>query len=470
MKKKPDLVFNADTLRCRAEASLLKRQPNKRTVAARQKSDADTQRLLHELQVHQIELEMQNAELHDCQNRNEVLREKYTDLYDFAPVGYFSLDEQGRILEMNLTGVSLLGVERSQLINRPFARWVALSNRPVFLAFLKRIFARTSKEVCEVSLLKEGRSPFWASLHGSFIADAADSAPRKGCRVVFSDITARKQGEEAKRQVEPLAISNQELTHEIVRRQVLDTALKSSRQTQNRLLEEAVHMQEQLRNLSRQFLQTQEAERKRISRELHNEITQALVSINFHLGIVAREATIPSNGLKRHILQTQRLVEKTVETVHRFALKLRPTSLDDLGLIPALHAFMKKLSKENRLKMKLTAFSGIENLSTAKRTVLYRVAQEALTNVARHAKASRAEVIIQKLPKAVRMRIKDDGKAFDPEPLWHTKKRQPLGLLGMRERVEMVGGTFTIESAPGQGTTILIQIPFNNGTEKHHHP
>ena len=115
------------------------------------------------------------------------------------------------------------------------------------------------------------------------------------------------------------------------------------------------------------------------------------------------------------------------------------------------------------IRVSLTAFAGADKLDSARRTVLYRVAQEALANVARHAQASRVEASIQHRPKAVSMEIKDNGKSFDVERLLSGGKSRRMGLLGMRERVEMVGGKFTIESAPGKGTTINAQIPFRNG-------
>ena len=111
------------------------------------------------------------------------------------------------------------------------------------------------------------------------------------------------------------------------------------------------------------------------------------------------------------------------------------------------------------VRARLTAFAGVEQLDNDKRTVLFRVAQEALTNVARHAKASRVEVSIQKLADdGVGMKIKDDGKSFDVDGVLKAKGRKRLGLLGMRERLEMIGGNFSVESAPGQGTTIVAQI------------
>jgi signal transduction histidine kinase len=160
------------------------------------------------------------------------------------------------------------------------------------------------------------------------------------------------------------------------------------------------------------------------------------------------------------------MVERSVDIVHRFARELRPTVLDDLGLIPALHSFVKSFSKQTRVHVRLTVFAGVEKLDNARRTTLYRVAQEALTNVARHAQASVVDVSIDKLPNGICMKIKDDGRSFQVDRVLRAKKNKRLGLLGMRERVEMVGGNFHVESLPGKGTTICAQIPVTNGKGK----
>jgi signal transduction histidine kinase len=152
-----------------------------------------------------------------------------------------------------------------------------------------------------------------------------------------------------------------------------------------------------------------------------------------------------------------------VNIVHRFARELRPTVLDDVGLIPALHTYMKGFKEETGIHVSLLAFAAVEQVNGDKRTVLYRVAQEALTNIARHAQASRAEVRIEKLDGAVCMKIKDNGKGFPAERVLHAKKGKRLGLLGMRERLEMVSGNFAIKSAPGKGTTVIAQIPLTDG-------
>jgi signal transduction histidine kinase len=221
-------------------------------------------------------------------------------------------------------------------------------------------------------------------------------------------------------------------------------------------------LQEQLRYLSHQILSTQEEERKRISRELHDQIAAALTAINIELAALKDESAGNDKVLKRRIASTQRLVQHSVEIIHAFARDLRPTTLDDLGLIPALHSFTKALSKRSRIHVRLKIFAAVEDLDNSKRTVLYRVTQEALTNVVKHAKASRVEVNIGKAGDAVALSIHDDGTSFEVERLLYNPKNKRLGLLGMRERVEMVGGSFHVQSAPGKGTTVHATIPIQN--------
>lgn len=465
MQEKTKRAPMAPKLRIRAEAQLRKRPRTPRPAESDPKSGADTQRLLHELQVHQIELEMQNAELHECRDRVTALLEKYTDLYDFSPVGFYSLDEQGRILEANLMGAALLGLERGRLINRSLSRFVTLSFRPVFLDFLGRVFAGTEKQVFEAKLVKENGTPFWADIHG--VLSPAFGDTHKGCRVAVSDITSLKQAKEAQRLLEKLAITHEELKKEIVRRQAVEEALKKSEQEQRQLLDQSRCMQEQLRSLSHRILQVQEDERKHISRELHDEITQTLVGINVHLGALARDAKVNPRELKQKIARTQRLVETSVNSVHQFARDLRPTSLDDLGVIIALQSYLSDFMKRTGIRVHFVTFAGVEQLNSDSRTVLYRIVQEALVNAAKHSQASLLKVSIRKITNTVHLVISDNGKSFEVDRVLQNKKITRLGLIGMRERAEMIGGTFRIESVPTKGTTIHVEIPFLNGTQEH---
>jgi PAS domain S-box-containing protein len=462
MEKKPNVSGDGTELRRRAEARL-RGQQRRRTAPPR--TDADAQRLLHELQVHQVELEMQNAELQGARDQVEAMLEKYTDLYDFAPVGYFSIDEQGLILEVNLTGAALLGVERSRLINRRLQHFFGPTSRPIFLAFLEKVFAEPGKQVCEASLLNEDGTPFWVNLQAASAASLRGA--RKWCRVAVSDISALKRAEEAQRHVEALDAANRELKQEIVRRKGVEKALKKNERYSRQLLARSLQLQKQLQHLSHQVLRAQEEERKRISRELHDDVGQVLTAISFHLAVLKREAGPNGKDLKSKIVHTQRLVEKSVDLVHQFAGQLRPTALDDLGLIPALQSHVKDFAKRTGLSVHFAPFTHgrTEFLDGDKRTVLYRVAQEALVNVAKHAQASLVTMSIRKLRGALRMEVRDDGKSFDVRGVLSSKRKKGLGLLGMRERVEMVGGRFAVESSPGKGTAIRVEIPLGNGTK-----
>jgi len=275
-----------------------------------------------------------------------------------------------------------------------------------------------------------------------------------------TDVDDQQRAAETQRRVAVLAASNQKLEAEIVRRRVVEKSLQQSEVVQRLLLEQSQDMQLQLRHLSHQILSAQEEERKKISRELHDEIAQTLAGINLRLGALKRAAGGRGQGFQAKINRTQRLVEKSVDIVHRFARDLRPTLLDDLGLIPALHAFVKNFTQDTGLRVQLTVFAGVEKLDNDKRTVLYRVAQEALTNVARHSQSTTVEMHIQKVANDIVMTIQDNGQCSTMDLMLPAKRGRRLGLIGMRERLEMVGGKFEIHSVKGQGTTVRGEIPF----------
>jgi len=265
-----------------------------------------------------------------------------------------------------------------------------------------------------------------------------------------------------KRRTQDLLASNRKLAREVIRRKAAQDSLRKSEDHSVRLLKQSRCLQEQLRLFSRHTLSAQEEERKRISRELHDVIAQMLTGINVQLATLITEAAASTRGLSLKISRAQRLVQKSVDIVHRFARELRPALLDDLGLVPAVHAYLKGFAAETGIRVNLTAFKGDEALTAPMRTALYRVALEALTNVARHAQAARVDLTLRKGDDSILMEVKDDGNAFDVEKMWSVRKSRHLGMLGMRERIEMVGGSFTVESAPGRGTTVKAQIPFNN--------
>src|ERR1700677_721201 len=189
MNSKPPTADQPTQLRRRAEDQLRERPGNRRSTAVVPKSDADAKRLLHELQVHQIELEMQNAELRQARDELEVALDNYTDLYDFAPGGYFTLAPTGAILQANLTGATLVGIERSRLVGQSFGWLVSARFRPAFSTFLEQIFAELTKQAGDFELACKGPPLRFVNI------EAQCSINGQECHAVVMDITARKVAE-----------------------------------------------------------------------------------------------------------------------------------------------------------------------------------------------------------------------------------------------------------------------------------
>ena len=177
-------------MRKRAKSHLAENRKSQPVGTEERKAHDEPQRLIQELQIHQIELEIQNEELKRTRHEAETERERYADLYDFAPVGYFTLDSGGIIRQANLAGAGLLGVERSRLMNVRFGRFLSEADRPIFNAFLGKVFANRIKDACDVSLNKEGSQRSYIHIEANVTEDGRE------CRIAVLDITERRKAEE----------------------------------------------------------------------------------------------------------------------------------------------------------------------------------------------------------------------------------------------------------------------------------
>ncbi|MEZ4674943.1 MAG: sensor histidine kinase [Caldilineaceae bacterium] len=226
--------------------------------------------------------------------------------------------------------------------------------------------------------------------------------------------------------------------------------------TFNQMISQLEENAQQLHQLPRQILQAQETERHRLARDLHDEAAQALTSLLVHLRLLERSHT-PEEAQSR-VQELRLLTAQALEEVRRVALDLRPTILDDLGLGPALAWRVDELNKIAGMAATIAMAGLEERLPRDVELVLYRVGQEALSNVTRHAVADRVTVSLQRQHSRVTLVITDDGHGFDPSSPPHDENHG-LGLLGMRERLGMIGGTLEIRSAIGQGTVIIAHVP-----------
>ncbi len=218
-------------------------------------------------------------------------------------------------------------------------------------------------------------------------------------------------------------------------------------------------------NVSRNFLQkiitSQENERKRIARELHDQTGQSLASLSIGLNFLERSAGSEEMRKSIHILKEN--IEQELDAIHNLALELRPSILDDIGLIAALTMLMQDIIKIHRVDIQKNIV-GFEDRrpSPAVETCLYRIIQEAVHNAIRHGQAQHITLFLEWVEDTIRLLIDDDGRGFDPDILKQTKR---LGIRGMQERVDLAGGTFRLESEPDQGTMIVITVPSHTGEE-----
>jgi signal transduction histidine kinase len=217
--------------------------------------------------------------------------------------------------------------------------------------------------------------------------------------------------------------------------------------------QETVRARSELENLSAKLVDAQEEERRTISRELHDEVGQSLSALLVDLGNVL--ATVPEENIPaRRLLDTvKKLAEQSLQSVRNRALLLRPSMLDDFGLVPALRWQTREASRRTGTIIELAAEETADELPDDYKTCVYRVVQEALNNVLKHSDAQSVQIVVRQEKDRLLLSIQDDGKGFDVR---HTRG---LGLVGMEERVRHLGGVFVIQSKPGQGTHLRVDLP-----------
>lgn len=230
-----------------------------------------------------------------------------------------------------------------------------------------------------------------------------------------------------------------------------------------RQLYEELQQKEQIRReLLNRVFSAQEEERKRISRELHDETCQVLTGLSYALDDTAE--ILPTTDLKPHLERMHDLVTTALAEIHRIILDLRPTMLDHLGLVPALRWYAESRFDGLGIRVSIREVGPARRLPPAIETALFRVVQEAINNIARHSRATRADFVLEFTPAQVQVWIKDNGKGFNPATvLSATDHQRGLGLMGMEERMTAAGGHLQIHSTPGDGTTIQLSAPVKDG-------
>ncbi|BCB28668.1 sensor kinase [Sulfurimicrobium lacus] len=367
-----------------------------------------------------LERELREAamrrERHEAQERMEANEKLLRAMSSAMGDGILVLDRENRLIFMNPEAERLLGWSEHELANRDLHDT---------LHSHKKADAPHSRETCPILnmtklgglyrcyddvFVRKGGQPLTVSYVVTPIVEQGEIV---AAVTVFQDITARKQ---------------------------MENELRESRR--------------QLRALS-EFLQTvREEERRRIARELHDELGQALTALKIDLEWLQLRNTSPDDKVAGKLLSMGQMLGKTVESVRRIAEDLRPGMLDDLGLAAAIEWQVEQFQERTGIRCELSMNRDEFELEDRVATSVFRIIQEALTNVARHAEADAANITVEEADGEIRLEVRDNGKGFQPTP-----KKRSYGLLGIRERVNMLGGEVEILSKLGDGTRVRATIP-----------
>ena len=366
----------------------------------------ETNRLLHELEVHRIELEMQNIELRQSRDEAERFLEKYSDLYEFAPVGYLTLDRKGTINSVNLRGASLLGIARPRLLGQLFGSLITDEDRQIFTDFLAYSFINQDKTSCEVALKNEGNRPLFVQL------EAMATISGEECGLALLDITERK-----------LAAAD-------------------------------------MRNLTSRLITMEEELRVKFATELHDETCRDLTVLGLNLAIIndAMTGVAPKKVISR-IKDSGKIIKGISHTVRNIMVGLRPPMLDDFGLLAAVRWHADLFSKRTGVEVSIQADEPFPRFVVEKETALFRISQEALMNVSKYADSQNVTIKLRKTNDMIMFEVIDEGRGFLVKKPSLNQSGCGWGMTIMRERAELNGGRFRVDSAPGQGTTISVIMP-----------
>ncbi len=336
--------------------------------------------------------------------------ENYRNLIETMSEGLGVQDKNGLIVFMNKRACEILGYELEELIGKPITSVYDEENQKI----LREQMAQRhegKRQSYEIAWTRKDGGKIFTIIAPSPLFD--ERGNYEGSIAIFTDISDRKLTEEALQQYA-----------------------------------------REMKNLSSHLVNVQEAERRQVARELHDEIGQALTGLNFTLETME---SLPEELIRNELKKAHAQVDELMSRVRDMSLSLRPSMLDDLGLLPALLWHFRRYTAQTNIHVTFKHSRLDGRFEPEIETAVYRVVQEALTNVARHASTDKAEVLLMLENDALEIRVQDSGKGFDPGAA--SARGDTSGLSGMRERAELLGGRMTIESAPGTGTSLTVRVP-----------
>jgi PAS domain S-box-containing protein len=377
------------------------------------------------------------SEITDRKRAEEALREseeRYRQLVQFAPTGIYEVDfRTGRFTSVNDAMCQILGYSRDELLALTAFDILDDEGRASFAARIIRGQAGEKlDDAVEYKVRRKDGRIIWGLLNSTFHWEGGRIV---GATVVANDITERKQMEQA------LRSSNDNLERVVAER----TAELQAANTR-------------LRALTRDIVSTQEEERRRVSRELHDEAGQALTALKLSLQSIQSDLPVDSGTYRQQLGEAVTLTDTTLEQIRMLAQDLRPPALEAAGLNATLEGLCREFAHRTQIQV---SYSGVQlsGLAGPASICIYRFLQEALTNAARHGHATRIQVCLEKGVEEATLSVQDNGQGFDPNRVLASRDApKSMGLIGMQERLMIVHGQLEILSRPGQGARLIAHV------------
>jgi PAS domain S-box-containing protein len=401
---------NLNQLRQKAEKVLEEEVKDLQEIAV-----DDLKHLIHELRTYQIELEMQNDELYKAQQRLEESRHKYLQLFEFAPIGYFILNKKGVILEVNLTGTQLLGMEGEYLLKTGFSRYVATDYQDVYYFHLKKLLETEKPQTCELQVVRKDGAQLYVQLGSTIVKDINGNL--RQIQITITDIDIRKQAE-AKIQL----------------------------------------YQEQLRSLVSELSLTEARERRSIADELHGSIVQDLSICNVLLGRLGE--ALSSNRFSKEVDQIRTLVKQVIHQTRSLTFQLSPSILSQMSFGASVEWLLEQIREQHDIQFHFEEDEQLAPMTEELRIILFKAVRELLVNVVKHAEARNVKTTIRQAGGDIYIDVEDDGVGFDTDKIEPNLGTQSgFGIFNIREQLSFLGGQLEIKSEPGCGTRITIVAP-----------
>ena len=427
----------------------------------------DLVQLTHELEVHYVELEVQNEELGRTRRQLQASRDEYFDLYESAPIAYVTLNEKGIVERANKAARRMLKGTGKFLLGSSFLAWIHKEDLSKYFSFMETL-AR-SQEAGPVEMRVRGKNDVPVYVHMEATAGVDIETGQRHNRLALVDITERKHMEEelrrshdelesrVKERTRELKAANEALREEVEKRIRFENELRES--TRRVLLES-----KRRRFLSARLVDTLERDRREVAMYLHDQIGQMLATLKMDLEIF-REGHEKGKALSgARLMEGEKKIAGIMSDVREVSRRLRPDVLDSLGLLPALRSLVDSFREQVGIEVHFDYKELFQKIEADKSLAVYRILQEALNNIGKHSQAK--EIFISLVPKAdsLQLTVEDDGVGFNYKEMMTDSEAiggGPLGLMIMKERAMLAGGELRVESEIGNGTQVIAEIPID---------